>query len=194
MVRLALVCVILASTACKKKESGKTDTTAVKQDAQNAPQPGDAPGAPTGSPPAAVDQTARGKQILDAQVAALRQTADDSALRGTFDPDAVVLVPQPRSAQKSGDLRGAIARLDPGATLEDIKVDKLVVGGNADALWLSAELTFAQESENAVVRVTELATAASNWKVVAGAFSEAAPARMGKNPPANSRARPTLDR
>ena len=173
MHRLAfvLVLVLAAFVACKKKEAGKTDgTVPTLQDAAQAVPAADAVAAQASAPPTAVDHLARGKQLLDAQVAALLK--DDAAMTATFDAEAVVLVPDPRKVSEDIGLRAAITRLAPSAELKSVTADKIIVGGNVDALWLTAELTVTQATSTTRVRVTELATSAAGWKVVAGAFTE----------------------
>jgi len=119
--------------------------------------------------------------IFDAQLAAIKAN-DEAALAGTFSKDAVVLVPDPRSAQaENTGLRWAIARLSPHGSLRGITVTKIVTSANASAVWWSAECTIKameyvpQEKPAATtttIRVTELATAEAGWKVVAAAFAE----------------------
>lgn len=124
---------------------------------------------------------AKANAIFDAQVAAIKAN-DEAALAGTFSKDAIVLVPDPRSAQaETTGLREAIARLSPHGSLRGIAVTKIVANTNASAVWWSAECTIkAVESEpqeepeatTTTIRVTELATADTGWKVVAAAFAE----------------------
>lgn len=136
------------------------------------------PGAGSGASP----ETTRATTVLNAQVASLR--SGDAALVDSFAADAVVLVPDARAAHgETTGLRDAIARLNPHDTLKDVKVARLVAGGNASAVWWSAELQVsvtAQEpgstarATETTLRVTELATADAHWKVVAAAFAPVA--------------------
>jgi len=137
----------------------------------------DAKGTPTAGsakPPAA--DSSRAKAILDAQIAAIK-SGDEAALTGTFSSDAIVLVPDPRSAQaKTTGLREAIARLAPGEALKSFTVTKVVANANASAVWWSAECSVTSTKATTTIRLTELATADASWKVVAGAFAEVRPA------------------
>ena len=122
--------------------------------------------------------------IMDAQVAALLN-ADNDALVATFTSDSVVLVPTPRAAHaETTGLLAAIAQLDPHDKLKTAKVTKLVAGSSESAVWWSAEVSFTADSLEASsgttstnIRLTELATADSGWKVVAAAFAAIKPPR-----------------
>jgi len=130
---------------------------------------------------AAKPDTSKAKAILDAQLAAIRSN-DAAALAATFSSDAIVLVPDPRLAQaETTGLREAIAQLNPHSTLHGISVTKLVANANDSAVWWSAECTikvvdaepeYTPSARTSVIRITELATRESNWKVVAAAFAE----------------------
>lgn len=166
MWRAALVPLVLVPLACTKQDGSKHQVRPpVASDA--GPPRADAarPATPSVSP------AERAKQTLERLVTALR--TDEAAVLATFAPDAVVLVPNPREvSEPNSGLREALARLPPSATLADVTVDKLVAGGNAEAIWLTAELTLVHGDDVKTVRVTELATADRGWKVVVGAFSE----------------------
>jgi hypothetical protein len=78
-------------------------------------------------------------------------------------------------------------------TLKRAKVAKMVAGGNNEAAWLSAVLELTQldtepeqklSTEVKRVRITELATAEADWKVVAAAASEATSPMPSKEAPA----------
>ena len=136
------------------------------------------------TPSPAMSADARARQILDAQIAALRSRGD--AIVATFSPDAIVLVPDAREAKTAPMLRDAIARTSPHQAVADIKLVKLVAGARDGATWWSAELDVAitrgepetgDRGGTAHVRVTELATSDAGWKVVAAAFSE--PSALG---------------
>ena len=152
--------------------------TACSDGAAAPPPPSASSTAP--APPTA-DRT-RATTILKAQVASLR--SGDAALVASFAADAVVLVPDARAAHgETTGLREAIARLGPHDTLKDIRLGKVVADATPAAVWWSAELTMVAESREpessphkteTTLRVTELATADSGWKVVAGAFAAAA--------------------
>jgi hypothetical protein len=123
----------------------------------------------------------RAKQLIGTQVAALSKSNDD--LIATFDKAAVVLVPDAREVKDPHiGLSDAINRTSPHESVGDIKVVKLAAGGNAGAMWLSAELDITQsggepgeraQTKTHRIRVTELATAEAGWRVVAAAFSQA---------------------
>jgi len=127
----------------------------------------------------------RATTIMNAQLGALKNS-QESALVDTFAKDAVVLVPTPRLAHgETTGLPAAIARLSPHDTLKSATVTKLVAGSTASAVWWSAEVNLVADSleaathaTNTTIRVTELATADANWKVVAGAFAEITAPRM----------------
>ena len=66
-------------------------------------------------------------------------------------------------------------------TLGGTKFTRVVAGGNDEAVWLFAELSITKHNSEpgeketdatSLVRATELATAASGWKVVTAAFGE----------------------
>lgn len=147
-------------------------------------------GAGSGSakaPPADAD-VSRATTIMNAQLGALRN-AQEAALVDTFTPDAVVLVPGPRLAHgETTGLRAAIARLTPHDTLKTATVTKLVAGSTPSAVWWAAEVDLVADSlespdpTKTTIRVTELATAETGWKVVAGAFGEVTPPRMKSTP------------
>jgi hypothetical protein len=140
--------------------------------------------APASKTPAApADDTSRASAIMKAQAASI--VANDKALVGTFAPGALVLVPDPRSAtDDTTGLREAIARLEPGAAAKDVSISKIVAGGNADAVWWSAELAVKRaDGKTTTVRATELATKDAGWKVVAGAFAEVRAPSRSADPP-----------
>jgi hypothetical protein len=140
--------------------------------------PSKAPASPPSkapAPPTASGASSRATTIMNAQVAAIN-TGEEAKLVDTFSDDAVVLVPDPRAAHgETTGLPQAIARLAPHDSLKSIKVDKLVAGANAGAVWWSAELTVTT-TKTTTIRVTELATSDAKWKVVAGAFAAVRPA------------------
>lgn len=129
--------------------------------------------------PASDKNVERATAIMNAQLGALKN-AKEAALVDTFAKDAVVLVPTPRLAHgETTGLPAAIAQLSPHDTLKTATVTKLVAGSSASAVWWSAEVNLVADSleaaantTNTTIRVTELATADANWKVVAGAFAE----------------------
>src|SRR5262249_17362876 len=95
---------------------------------------------------AAVGDTSRATTIMNAQLAAIKDE-QEPALVETFAPDAIVLVPDPRSAHAATTgMRAAIARLTPHSTLRDIKIGKLMAGANASAVWWSAECVVVADS------------------------------------------------
>lgn len=146
-------------------------------------------GAGSASDPASDKNVERATAIMNAQLGALKN-AKEAALVDTFAKDAVVLVPTPRLAHgETTGLPAAIARLSPHDTLKSATVTKLVSGSSASAVWWSAEVNLVADSLEAAtqttsttIRVTELATADANWKVVAGAFAEITASRMRADP------------
>jgi len=133
----------------------------------------DASGAPTPKPDKATSgDSSRATTIMNAQISAI-QDGDEAKVVDTFSADAVVLVPAARSAHApSASLLTSIGGMDPaGESMKTIKVDKLVAGANAGAVWWSAELTVTTSRKTRKVHVTELATSDAKWKVVAGAFA-----------------------
>ena len=144
------------------------------------------PGSATAKPAAeaavaksAVDAGAIAHKIVDAQVAAI-QGNKDGDLVASFTKDAVVLTGSPHEAA-DGELIPMLAQLTPHDQLKDVKVARVVAGGNDEAVWLFAELSITKHNSEpgeketdatSLVRATELATAASGWKVVTAAFGE----------------------
>lgn len=144
---------IVCSIACSKKkvdeghagsaappssEGGVTaqaDAGAVEVDAMSA-NSGSGSAAATSSEPA----EARAKALLDRQIAAIKDRKD-AELIATFTPDAVILNPTAEpAAHQPSQLTDTIPRLAGHRTLKDIKVTKLVAGGNPNVAWFSAEL------------------------------------------------------
>ncbi len=187
---MALAVSSVALAGCPKKETSKPDIGRIRHDAAT-PTPTDAvartPKHPSAPAPATYDPSARAKQILDAQIAALKKPADeeDSTLLASFDADAVLLVANPRPVKhRTRGFRDAIARRAPHEDVKDVRYTDLVAGGNANALWFTCTLTIQQDKGVETVRVTELATAESSWKVAAAAFTEADDPHAGKQAPA----------
>ncbi len=121
----------------------------------------------------------RARALIDLQAKAIDDRNED-VLYATFTQDAVILVPDPRPMSR-GDQIDAIRRTSPHESLNSAKVGKFVAGGDANAIWLDAELAvdvagaepgYPMQREVKMLRVTELATADTGWKVVAAAFSE----------------------
>lgn len=168
MNRLALAALLIAAVGCKKKETGISDVTPPSShDAGHTTSPADAASATT----PAMAPAERAKQIVAAQVAALEK--DDAAIAATFDPAAIVLVPDPRPARDPLiGLRAAITRMAPTTSLKSVSGTVRDAGGNAGAVWWTADLVAVREDGTSTVRVTELATADAGWKVAAAAFSE----------------------
>src|SRR5450432_3051325 len=129
----------------------------------------DASGAPAPKPDKATSgDSTRATTIMNAQISAI-QDGEEAKLVDTFSADAVVRVPAARSAHApSASLLTSIGGMDPaGESMKTIKVDKLVAGANAGAVWWSAELTVTTSRKTRKVHVTELATSDAKWKVVA---------------------------
>jgi len=175
---IALAVVGVALAGCPKKEPSKPEGTRVPHDSAVA-----AVDAVAAAP---VDPSARAKMILDAQIAALKSpVTDDATLRATFDPAAVLLVPDPRAVKEPlSGFTDAILRRAPHQTVLDVRYDNLVASGNQNATWFTCTLFIQRDGERVEVRVTELATAESGWKVAVAAFTEPDEPNVGKNPPA----------
>jgi len=161
---------IVGLTACKgssKTEPANAGSAAMK---------------PANVEPAAkptADANAIARKIVDAQLAAI-QSNKDPDLVTTFTKDAVILAGAPHKAS-DGDLISLVASLTPHDQLKEIKAGRIIAGGNDAAVWLYAELSISKHNNEpgekesdatATVRATELATAASGWKVVSAAFAE----------------------
>ena len=132
----------------------------------------------------------RAKTLIDLQAKAI-DDRDEATLYATFTKDAVILVPDPRPMTR-GDQIDAIRRTNPHESLNSAKVKKRVAGGDANAVWLDAELAidlagtepgFGSHREVKLLRVTELLTADAGWKVVAAAFSEPGPVEDAQGTP-----------
>lgn len=128
---------------------------------------------------AAPSPSERAKALLEAQAKAIDH-ADGDAFRATFAADAILLAPIPRGVAET-DL-ATVRRTSPHESLNSAKVTKLVAGGDANAVWISAEIMldgggtepgygFSRFAKP--LRVTELVTADHGWKVVVAAFTEA---------------------
>lgn len=129
---------------------------------------------------AGVTPQQRAKALLDVQAKAINDN-DQAPLDATLAPDVIALVPEPRAIVANADI-AAIRRTSPHESLNSVRVGKIVAGGDANAVWVSAELVLnggGAEPEETFqrwvkpLRVTELLTADSGWKVVAAAFTEA---------------------
>lgn len=174
----------VALVACTKKDAGPTDVTPGRHggSAQALVPPADA-GAPPR--PAPVDPAARATELLERQIAALEQAEpEDASFRATFDPDAVLLVPDPRLVKEPARaFRDAITQRAPHEQDSAISFRDLAASGTEHALWLTAVLAIKHDGTTYEVRVTELATAASGWKVVAAAFTLASEPSAGRDAP-----------
>lgn len=80
----------------------------------------------------------RAKTLLDIQAKAI-DAGDQAALDATLTSDVIALVPDPRAVVAHHDI-DAIRRTSPHESLNSAKVDKIVAGGDANAVWISAEL------------------------------------------------------
>jgi hypothetical protein len=155
--------------------------------ADKAPTPTKA-AAPTASKPTpaaqgALSPDARGRAVLNAQLAAL---ANDDAFLETFAKQATVLTPLGSTEVHAPNARvaGAIAFLNPHAEVKSATFDHFTAGGNAHVAWFSAELHLTLSShepggpaasETHTVRAIELLDAAADWKVAVAAFTNVAP-------------------
>jgi hypothetical protein len=182
-----------ASAEQSKVESGKataTNTTGPAA-APSAPTPAAGSGAvvqaPSASAGAKVAASVRAQKVLDAQLAAIK-AGSDADLAKTFSKDAVVLARTGHEVDE-GELARTVGQSGPHERVLDVKVQKLVAGGNDDAVWLMAEIVVKKQNDEPqeksstpteTLRATELLSAAHDWKVVAAAFSESrAPGRLG---------------
>ncbi len=133
----------------------------------------------------------RAKALLDLQAKAISDR-DQAALDATFVPEVIALVPDPRAIVTRSDI-DSIRRTSPHESLNWAKFTKIVAGGDANAVWISAELEvdgaggepgFGTHRFRRHLRVTELATADRGWKVVAAAFTEpSSPREVGDPAP-----------
>lgn len=177
-----LLCVVVAACGTSSKQPTEGSGATPSGSAVTPPPPADAPPtvavdaaaatAPSGPAP---DPTAKAKELLDAQVAALGTCGESAALIATFSPDAVVFTPPGWRAVKdpNAGICEAIAITAPGQTVKSIKPGKLVAGGNASAVWLNTTLEItATGAKPRTIRVTEV-MAAPGWKVAAAAFTDA---------------------
>ena len=121
--------------------------------------------------------TARAKAIVDAQVAALTK-GDETAMVATFDPEAVLLgfFSGHRVGHRSGFVQLLVGG-SPHMALKKLRVVSVVAGGASGVVWWTTELevtAFGHEPESTgpgrvtlIARMTEVASEASGWKVVA---------------------------
>jgi hypothetical protein len=128
------------------------------------------------------DPLARARELFLTQIAAARR-GDDNALRETFSPESIVLTSDslPAAALSSEQwLHAPVAQL---ASLSEIVIK---ANGNADAIWLVAQFAIVVSGERGkstiVMRVSEVATATSGWRVVAAGVAEVRPASAWSEP------------
>lgn len=125
----------------------------------------------------------RAQQVLDAQLVAMQDpTEEDANLRATFDPAALVLIesaPDSISNARRG-FRDAFTRRAPHETVESVRCDDLVANGTQHAVWFTCMLHVQQDDGLETVRVTELLTEESGWRVAVAAFNEPGEPRAGK--------------
>ena len=176
----------LVLAACKSGASKNEPTTGSAVGSAGSAGSAVAVVAPDAAAKPATDVTPRAKQLADAQITALHGL-DQAALSGTFSKDAVILASGAGHETSDDMLAQTFAQLSPHDTLKDVSASGLVAGGNDDAVWWFENVTI--EKHNAEpgekpsdvttsMRVTELATAASGWKVVAAAAGASGSARQ----------------
>jgi hypothetical protein len=113
------------------------------------------------------DPAGLARQILMEQFAAARR-GDDPALRKTFDPDAVILAADSYRSTALTSAQWLHTPVERVGSLTDIEIH---ADGNVDAVWLIAQFAITVEHVTQVYRVSEVATAASGWRVVAAALA-----------------------
>jgi hypothetical protein len=165
----------VALVACTKQDTGRTDVTPGNHRVVSPTTvAGDAAAKPV------VDASSRAREMLERQIEALKKSEEnDPGLLATFDPDAVLLVPDARLVNDPTlGFRDAITQRAPHETVTQVSFSDLVAGGNDSAVWFTAILAVKQDSATYAIRVTELATADAGWKIAAAAFT------VGSNPSA----------
>lgn len=164
----------LALIACKK---------AADKPSQPAPEPkpAAAPAAKTPTPtPAPAPPPANTKpapnleDVLKAQLDAVKHWSDDTPMRATFAPNAIILFTNGEHPLDDGSNASRVAYLSPDATVKEASYDHFVAGSNANVAWFTADLHFtvieSRTTSKRTIRATELLDGASDWKVVVAAF------------------------
>jgi hypothetical protein len=175
-----VVLAVVSALACKSGTPDAESPPAFKAPAKKAePKPSSA------QPSAAA--TTRARQAIETIVAGIK-SGDGAATAALFDHGAVALAGAGHEVDEP-DLIKTLGRIGPHDVVTDVKVSKLVVGGNDDAAWLFADLAVTKRNQEpgekpttatTSVRTTELLSAASGWKIVGAAFSESrAAGRLG---------------
>jgi hypothetical protein len=175
-----LLVVSISLLACKSSTHDAESAPAPKAPAQKAD------GKPAPAQPSAA-ATTHAKQAIDTIVAGIK-SGNSTATAALFDHGAVALAGAGHEVDEP-DLIKTLGRIGPHDIVTDVKVEKLVVGGNDDAAWSFADLKITKRNQEpgekpttatTSVHTTELLTAATGWKIVGAAFSESrAAGRLG---------------
>jgi len=112
-----------------------------------------------GKPPAV-----RARALLVRQVE-LVKAGNSAELRAMFEPDAVILAPEPTAISSSLDLA---ARFTSTPKPADLALGEVVIGNVAGAIWIEAELTY---GGNKKTRVVELLDGAQGWKIATASIA-----------------------
>ena len=112
------------------------------------------------------------RALLEKQVE-LVMAGDDAALREMFEPDAVLLVPEPASDVAKLDLAARFATV---ANPKDLKIGPVVGGDAPGAIWLTADLTYTDAGgKPQITRVVELLDGAKGWKIATASIATVKP-------------------
>jgi hypothetical protein len=118
---------------------------------------------------------------LHAQLEAVKEWSDSSAMDATFTSTAVVLLPTgEQSLAGDHSLAANIASLNPHSTAT---FDHFTSGGNASVSWFTAELHFTVvnaepgyglSTDKSTIRAVELLDGSAGWKIAVAAFTSVA--------------------
>jgi hypothetical protein len=152
--------------------------------AQAAPPPAPTlvPAAKTPAVTSSSSPDARGRAVLQAQLAAL---GDNEAFAATFAAQATVLTSSGANEVHAFDSHAAsaIGSLNPHAEVQSATFDHFVSGSAGQIAWFAADLHITVVSrepesqpstESATVRAIELLDATAGWKVTVAAFTSVA--------------------
>lgn len=112
-----------------------------------------------GKPPAV-----RARALLVRQVE-LVKAGNSAELRAMFEPDAVILAPDPAAMSDSLDLAARFASTPKPA---DLALGDVVFGNVAGAIWIEADLTY---GGGKTTRVVELLDGAQGWKIATASIA-----------------------